>query len=475
MKKLFLTVWLAFLLAISVYGQKKEIHILSANDMHANIEAFPQLATIIDSLRALYPSMLVLSAGDNRTGNPLNDMCTPSSYPMATLMNMVGFDATALGNHEFDAHSLPPLIGLSAFSYICANIFAPENSGIHTVPTKVFDVDGTKIGVIGVVQINPQGHPDTHPDNIEGIKFTSPMSTVAKYEPNSRQWDATILLSHIGYEDDIEMAKAYPWIDLIIGGHSHTQLSEDEPLHNGVLITQNKNKLSKVTHITLTIDSGQVVNKKAEYINVKSFHKKNEVVSSVIQFFSNNPDFKRVIAQASTPFGNINEFCYLMCDALKEESGAEIGLVNPGNARIDHLPAGDITVFDILSMDPFYNEGIVLNITGEDLLKMMTSYSRGELYRLPRISGLLCEVTVDKTDHNIIKKVRLLTTEGKKLKLSKTYRVATNSYLAATLKAFIKNPPEKLNKETAKMVIHYLEQKGTVSYQGEDHFRIIEE
>jgi len=475
MKKLFLTVWLAFLLAISVYGQRKEIHILSANDMHANIEAFPQLAAIIDSLRTLYPSMLVLSAGDNRTGNPLNDMCTPSSFPMVTLMNMVGFDATALGNHEFDAHSLPPLIGLSSFSYICANIFPPENSGIHTVPTKVFDVEGAKIGVIGVVQINPQGHPDTHPDNVEGIKFAPPMSTVAKYEPDSRQWDATILLSHIGYEDDIEMAKAYPWIDLIIGGHTHTQLSEDEPFHNGVLITQNKNKLSKVTHITLTIDSGQVVNKKAEYINVKSFPKKKDVVNSVVQYFSNNPDFKRVIAQASTPFGNINEFCYLMCDALKEEGGAEIGLVNPGNARIDHLPAGDITVFDILSMDPFYNEGIVLNITGEDLLKMMTTYSRGELYRLPRISGVLCEVTVDKTDHNTIKKLKLLTTEGKKFKLSKEYRVATNSYLAATLKAFIKNPPEKLNMETAKMIIHYLEQKRTVSYQGEEHFRIIEE
>ena len=140
--------WLALLLAHFSYSQNREVHILAANDMHATIEAFPQLAGIADSLRTLYPSLLILSAGDNRTGNPKNDMFRIPSFPMVTLMNQVGFDATALGNHEFDVNSLPPLMTYSAFSYICANIFPSEEAGLHIVPTKVFDVDGIKVGII---------------------------------------------------------------------------------------------------------------------------------------------------------------------------------------------------------------------------------------------------------------------------------------------------------------------------------------
>lgn len=163
--------------ACSIQAQKHEVHILAVNDMHANIDVFPQLAAIADSLRGLYPSLLIFSAGDNRTGNPANDMFRISSYPMVALMNEVGFNATALGNHEFDVGSLPSLMRYSAFSYICANIFPPEGSGLHIVPTKVFDVDGLKVGVIGVVQVNTQGRPDTHPDNVKGIRFALPRRT----------------------------------------------------------------------------------------------------------------------------------------------------------------------------------------------------------------------------------------------------------------------------------------------------------
>ena len=59
-----------------------EIAILSVNDMHANIDQFPKFATMVDSLRAVYPDLLLFSAGDNRTGNPVNDQYDPVNYPM---------------------------------------------------------------------------------------------------------------------------------------------------------------------------------------------------------------------------------------------------------------------------------------------------------------------------------------------------------------------------------------------------------
>ena len=469
--------WLALLLAHFSYSQNREVHILAANDMHATIEAFPQLAGIADSLRTLYPSLLILSAGDNRTGNPKNDMFRISSFPMVTLMNQVGFDATALGNHEFDVNSLPPLMTYSAFSYICANIFPSEEAGLHIVPTKVFDVDGIKVGIIGAIQVNAQGRPDTHPDNVKGIRFAQPKNIVGQYEEFSHQCDATILLSHIGYDADVEMAETYPWLDLIIGGHSHTQLSEDEPLHNGVLITQNKNKLQKVTHITLTIKDGKVTDKKAEYIDVKSFSQKNRMVEVMVEYFSNNPMFKRVVGYAETPFKTKDELNYLMCDAFLHEGKADISIVNNGGVRLDSLAVGDITMQDVLSMDPFYNEAVEMHLTGEEIIKILTTYSRGSLYHLPRVAGAICEATVDKNDKNKdrLKSIRLKTLDGEEFDIHKTYKVVTNSYMQSACKSYVGDPGQSLNIQTSVMLTNYLESLGVIKCKGTRYMKVKEE
>ena len=260
MKKKFAILWLALTLALTISAEKREIHILSVNDMHAQIDVFPQLAALIDSLRTEDPSLLVFSAGDNRTGNPLNDKYEIPGYPMVALMNQVGFNGSTLGNHEFDTHSLQRLIGLSNFRYICANVFSTDSAGIRTVPYQVFDVAGLKVGIIGVIQLGAQGTPSTHPDNLKGIWFTPAMTEISKYEWLSKQCDVTILLSHLGYPDDQEMAKMFPWLDLIIGGHTHTQLKGDEVV-NGVLITQNKNKFGRVTYTTITLEDGKIVDR----------------------------------------------------------------------------------------------------------------------------------------------------------------------------------------------------------------------
>ena len=468
---------MSWMIAIAAYGQKGEVHILAVNDMHAAIEAFPQLTAIADSLRTLYPSLLVFSAGDNRTGNPISDMYRVSSYPMIALMNQVGFDATTLGNHDFDVKSLPPLLGLSHFSYICANIYPSEESGIRVMPTRVFDADGIKVGVIGVVQVNQQGRPDTHPDNVQGIKFSDPQKTVAKYKDLSHKCDVTILLSHIGYEADIEMAEKYPWLDLIIGGHTHTQLTADEPLHNGVLITQNKNKLAKVTHITLTLKNGRVKSKKAEYIDVKSYSKKVSLVETMVAHFSENPYFKQVVGRAEVPFKCRDEITFMMCDSFLGETDGDISIVNNGGVRIDSLQAGEITMKDILSIDPFYNETMELELSGEDILKVLTTYSRGSLYHLPRVGGIICEAIVDKEDpdKDRLKNVRLKTLDGQEFDIHKTYKVITNSYMASIIPSFIDCTPHSLNIETSKILTNFIGRFETVNYQGVNRLLVTEE
>ena len=425
---------------------------------------FPQFAALVDSLRTLDPSLLVFSAGDNRTGNPLNDKYSIPSYPMVALMNAVGFNGSTLGNHDFDNNSLKRVIGLSNFRYICANIHPDDTLNLRTVPCQVFDVEGLKVGVVGAVQLGQHGIPNTHPDNLHGIRFSQPRETIAQYEWLSRQCDVTILLSHLGYDEEVEMAKRFPWLDLIIGGHSHTQLKGDH-LVNNVLMTQNKNNFRSVTYITLTVDSGRVVDKKAEYIDVRHFPRKLRLVDAMVQYFSSNPMFQQVVGFAETPFGNTEELGCLLCDALVEYFGADIALENPGGIRVDSHPAGAITKLDVLKIDPFDNNAVLLDLTGEELLRMMLSYSNYQIRRFPFVSGIRCVLTPCKSDSTKIKSVRMLTPDGKKLNMKRRYRVATNSYLPV-MSTIPEGSAHIQNIQTTDVLIEYLKSHPKVDYRG---------
>jgi 2',3'-cyclic-nucleotide 2'-phosphodiesterase (5'-nucleotidase family) len=463
MKKLSL-MWLVLMLAVSVYAEKKEIHILAANDMHAQIEVFPQFAALADSLRTIDPSLLIFSAGDNRTGNPINDKYILPAYPMVALMNQVGFNGSALGNHEFDVHSLKRLIGLSNFRYICANAFPSDSSGIKLVPYQVFDVEGLRVGVIGAIQLSPNGIPSTHPDNLEGLSFKPAEEIMPQYEWLSKQCDATILLSHLGYPDDIKIAEKFPWLDLIIGGHTHTQLKGDE-VKNGILITQNRNKLHRVTYITLTVEDGKVVDKKAEYIDVRKYPKTVKVVEEMIRFYNDNPTLRKVLAIADTPFENKEELGCMICDAFMAETESEIAIENPGGVRIETLPQGDITVRDVLEMDPFDNHAVVLTLTGEEIARMMLSYCHNTLHSFPYVGGMTCEITLEKDFPEKINSIKLMTLDGKKLNMKKKYKVVTNNYIPATSEV-PKGVAHTLNLETSDIIMSFLEKKEIVNYQG---------
>ena len=474
--------WLTLCLTtVRLYADRREVHILSANDMHGTIWNFPRLAAIADSLRALYPDLLVLSGGDNRTGDPVNDLYEIPAYPMVALMNQVGFNASALGNHEFDVRSLARLTHLSNFRYLCANMTADDSTGICTLPYQVFDVGGIRVGIVGVIQLSPSGIPSSHPDNLQGLHFTPAEDVIGQYEWMSRECDVTLLLSHLGYEDDRKMARLFPWIDIIVGGHTHIQLKGDE-MENGVLITQNRNKLRFVTHSVLSLDSvgvsddgstqWHVADKHSEYINVQTFSQRNKTVEQMVSFFSDNPEFRRVLAHAETPFEVHEELGCMTCDAFREECKADIGVVNPGGIRIDSHPRGDITVRDVFEMDPFDNHAVVLTLTGNELLHMMLSYAHDRLNSFPYASGMQCVITLSKENPRVIENVKLLAPDGRPLDMRRRYRVATNSYIIATSE-IPEGVCEHLNLLTTDLIMHFLQQHGSVSYQGERCLHIV--
>ena len=466
MKKIITFSLFLFVALILSAQDRRELHILSINDPHAAIEQFPRLGYIADSLRALYPDLLILSAGDNRSGDPINDMFEIPAYPMVALMNQIGFHATAVGNHEFDSNQegLARLIGLGTFSTLCANMEPDPKWKMHVKPYQIFDCGGISVGVLGITALGSMGIPESHPARLTDIKFMEPLETIQKFQFLRDKCDVVLLLSHLGYTSDVQFSAELPWVDIIVGGHSHTQIQGGE-MHNGILITQNSKSVPFATHSTLVLAGGKVVEKKAELIAVKGMPGENKTVAELVRYFSENPAFKRVLAVAETPFDNREELGCMVCDAYLAETGADLSYQNAGGVRIENHPAGDMTVGDVMKMDPFQNDLVEVHVTGKELAEMLVSCYDNDKQRFPYVGGMTCEVVIDPATQKV-KKITLFDLNGKKLNLKKTYRVVSNSYTVAVSPTNRADQGQSVGITTPDIIKNYLEHQKKISFQG---------
>lgn len=469
MKKNFLSVFamscLMFSSSITAIAQKTTINILSTNDMHSAIQQMPKLAAVADSLRKIDPELIVLSGGDNRTGDPYNDMYEIPAYPMVALMNAVGFDASAIGNHEWDNNwtGFRTITNLASFPFLCSNATFPDSMDLKVKPYLMMNVKGVKIGILGTLQIGLNGLPDSHPKNLNGITFKAPDAVIPEYKWMRDQCDLFILLSHDGYEEDLETAKLYPFFDQIVGGHSHT-LTKPNDIHNGVLVTQVKNKLANATHTTITLENGKVINKVSEIIDLKNRKSYNDDVDKLLKIFLVNPKLEEVLGQAETNFNSYEELGCLMCDAILEETNSDIALQNGGGVRFDKFPAGPISVNDVLQLDPFGNEAVVYEITGKEIGEMIMDCYYIDSKQTPYVAGITYEMTLDKNQKP--SSIKMKTLDGKKLDLKKKFKMVTNSYVSAILPTPKSDAGTSTFQSCSDLIQDYIKKKGSVNYQG---------
>lgn len=467
MKKSFLWVLVSCLVMglLSCAKQKeKEVVILSVNDMHASIDMFPQLGALVDSLRAVYPDLLLFSGGDNRTGNPVNDQYDPTSYPMAILMKTLGFDASATGNHEFDA-GLPAfqkVIELSEFPYLCANINIPDSVKLDVIPATVIENQGLKIGLIGVVEVSSNGLPSAHPSNLTQVSFVPAPEMIGQYAGMADTCDLVFLLSHCGFEEDVELTPLVPFVDVIIGGHSHT-LVENTQIHNGVLVTQAGSKLGNVVMTKVKVVDGKVVEKTSQAINLKEYPKKNLEIQALVDQLNDSDALKVVLATAEADFETYEQLGCMMTDGERYCTGADFAFQNTGGVRIPRFPAGPITVKDVYTIDPFENHVIVYRMTGEQLVEYIKDSYRGNGNTPSYVSGMSCVVKADAEGNPVDV---IITPDGKKFDLTKEYVVAMNSYMASTTNFESLDGGNDTYRTSEDMMMEYLRAKGTVNYAG---------
>lgn len=460
--------------AISGGQGEKQAVIFAVNDIHATLDNFPKLAFVADSLRKIYPDMLLVAAGDNQTGNPVNDQYPEKGMPVIELMNATGFDLSEVGNHEFDSSpaGFSNITHKAKFSFICANATADRSLNILLNPYRIITLpNGLKIAFLGLLQINQNGIPDSHPDNVKGFTFRSPFEAARDYTGLKDQSDIFIALTHIGFENDVKLAETMPeGIDVIIGGHSHTRV-EKEQVHNGILITQAENKLKYGTLIKITRKSDGSLAKSMELIDIRNRKNEKPEIRAIVDKYNDNPVLKEEIATAAEDFSSYEELGYLMADAQRAAAGADIALVNPGGVRIDRLQKGPIKVMHVYQLDPFGNELVVTRLTGNEIRSLMLAAYPVDDKMPVYPSGITTLLRTD--DSGNLADVTLMTESGAPLDMNLTYTVAMNSYMTLVYKYSHADPGQSLFITTADATIGYLRKiKDVKSYKGEKRVTI---
>ena len=262
-KKIYAILLFALLLGVSgLYAQA--LVILHSNDTHSQIEpqtvgenkglgGYERRENYIEKVRKEYPNVLLMDAGDYSQGTPYFTLFKGDVE--IELMNALGYDVATIGNHEFDngTAELARRVKMASFPIVCAN-YDFTGTALEGIikPYTVIEKGGLKIGVIGVLTDIMSL---VSPKNVKGIKYIEPYNVVNKLASKLKKkekCDLVILLSHLGFDggskhapsDDMVAAQSKD-IDIIIGGHSHTYITEKKlvPNKNGkdvVIVTANE-------------------------------------------------------------------------------------------------------------------------------------------------------------------------------------------------------------------------------------------
>ncbi|WP_196889230.1 bifunctional metallophosphatase/5'-nucleotidase [Aureivirga sp. CE67] len=245
-------------LSLQSFGKdySTKITILHTNDTHSHIEPFEaghskyadkggvaRRATLVESIRKENPNTLLLDAGDIFQGTPFFNYF--GGELEFKLMSMLKYDASTLGNHDFDngIDGLYKQLPHAKFPFVISNYdFTNTVMDTHTEPYKIFVKDGIKIGIFGLgVQLKGLVDPKNYKETkyLDPIGVAQDMSRVLKEE---QKCDLVICLSHLGYDYeihkdkvcDLKVAAQTKDIDLIIGGHTHTFLPKPTVVKNSV-------------------------------------------------------------------------------------------------------------------------------------------------------------------------------------------------------------------------------------------------
>jgi len=322
--------------------------ILHTNDLHDHIRpgaegvgGVPYVAGYVRQVRAERDDVLLLDAGDLMEKGDMLAFETKSAI-MYEAMGRIGYDAAAIGNHDID-------YGMGQFheccgkapgtAFLCVNLF--KDDGTLEVPaSKVFEVDGVRVGVIG--SIVPR---DTH-----SLDLKETGEAIAREaEALEDKVDLTVAVCHQGSKDCAAMARQAPLVDVFVSGHTHELLQKPRRVEEtGARIVQAGSNACYVgrLEITVDLDTREVVSAAGEVVELR--HDAVAPDQDMIAWVRAReqalcPRASQVVAHAREPL-NMYGLARLAADAMLASSGADVAFCHPSRVMRNNLPAGDVDV-----------------------------------------------------------------------------------------------------------------------------------
>jgi 5'-nucleotidase / UDP-sugar diphosphatase len=465
-----------------------KLTVLHTNDHHGrfwkNSDGEYGLAarkTLIDGIRAEVKAaggqLLLLDGGDVNTGIPESDL--QDAEPDFKGMKMLGYDAMALGNHEFDKplSTLAKQMQWAGFPMLSANIYRDGKRAYE--PYKIFDRGGLKIAVMGLTTDDTRKMTDPAVTGV--LDFRKPADEAAKLVPDLRkQAHVVIAATHMGhYTDgksgvnapgDVEMARQVAGIDMIVGGHSQNPVCMLEQLgasrrndayvpgtacrpdrQNGAWIVQahewgkfvgradfeyTGGELKLVKYELLPVNLKRTV-KAADGKDVKQVFTteiaEDPAVIAMLQPFQDKgrAALDVVVGESDGALnGSRNDvrskptnMGVFIASVMMQRARADLAIMNSGGIR-DSMPAGKLTYKDVLKVQPFGNMLAVVELKGNELMSYLNAAAKmtAGSGAFPQFAGvrLLMENGA----------VTSATIKGQPIDPAKTYRMALNSFQA---------------------------------------------
>lgn len=463
------------------------LSLMHVNDTHANTQQAPKRLTAIKEVRAEKPSALLIDAGDVFSGTLyFNEFKGQADLE---LMKLMDYDVMTFGNHEFDLGSTPEghkalseFIQKSNFPFVSANAdFSKDvnlkglfNVNVSSDPKDgqiysgiIKEVDGQKVGLFGLTTAETVDI--SSPKDVTFTDYIKAAQTMVD-EFEKQGVNKVVAVTHIGYDDnptydnDLLLAAAVNGIDVIVGGHSHTQL--DKP----VVVNKDKNGAVKDPTVIVqayqyseflgTLDvnfnkEGKVVSHAGKLIPIKdqtedpaaaallkTYSEKIEEIKvkeigAVAESELTNPRVKEdtdpSVRKNETALGNI--ITDGMLSKAKKYNGKVIMALQNGGGIRASIDAGPITVGEVITVLPFGNTLATMEVTGAELkaafeisFKSYPKENGGFLH----VSGAKVEFDSSKPAGERVVSIKYKGADGSfvELKDDEKYVIATNAFTA---------------------------------------------
>ncbi len=445
-------------------GLEGSIVILHTNDVHGGIAGYAKVAALKAAYEAKGAYTLLLDAGDYIQGDPT--VSVSQGKTAVELMNLAGYDAATIGNHEFDYgyENFKEITKDAKFPVVAANVLVNgKTENAHTVFTAE---SGEKIGVFGLS--TPETATKAHPAKIQGVTFPAgkEMFAIAEAEIKALEaegCDYIVCLGHLGIDDEskgnrsVDLMEAVEGIDVFIDGHSHSTLEEVQAVAGDKPITSTGTKLANVGVVTIDPE-GEIT---LENVSTEELEEDADIAARAAAIQKQiDDDYGAAFAKTEVLLngekdpGNRTEETNLgdlITDALvwgAKKNGEEVdaAVTNGGGIRAP-IAAGDITKKDVNTVLPFGNTLSIVKVTGAELLEALeasTHCTPTAIGGFPQVSGI--EFVVETGNEfkagdlypgstyykpASIERVTITSVGGKDFDEKATYTIATNDFMAA--------------------------------------------